>query len=335
MRRSQNLKNPFLAFLKLIRFENLLIIALTQYFIRFGVIDSLLFFDGQKLFLQLNHFHFFLLVLSTLFIAAAGYIINDYFDVKTDRINHPETVVIDNVIKRRWAMFAHLILNFLGVSLGFWIAYKAGNFKLGFIHLLSSGLLWYYSTNFKKQLIVGNLVVAFLSAFIPLMVLLFEMPSVVTVYSVLFPNSILEFNLLYKYIFGFSLFAFLTSFIREIIKDIEDFHGDNETGCETIPIVWGKRTAKSIVIGIISNVILLLSFIVYQLLKVQPLTQVEYFQVFYIILALIFPFIILLFKLIKAQNSTDYTKLSRLVKLIMLLGINFALVIYYLGNYGI
>ena len=334
MKNSKLLKNPFFAFLKLIRIENLLIIAFTAYMIRYGIIESLLFFNGQKLYLQQSAFDFFVLVLSILLIAAAGYIINDYFDIKTDRINHPDTVVIDKSIKRRWAMFSHVLFNILGVALGFWVGWKAGNYKIGIIHLLASGLLWYYSTHFKKQLIIGNLVVSLLCAFIPLLVLVFEMPSVIQIYSIFFPDQIMEFNYLYKYVFGFTLFAFLTSLIREIIKDMEDITGDTETGCETIPVVWGVRTAKAILLGIISNTLLLLFFIIYQLWKSIPITQVELIQIAYLGIGLIIPIFFLTGKVINAKTSADYHKASSLVKIIMLIGINFSAVIYYLANYA-
>ena len=59
--------------------------------------------------LQLDNLRFFLLVLTTILIAAAGYVINDYFDVRTDRINKPDKVIIDSGIHRRSAIFLHSI----------------------------------------------------------------------------------------------------------------------------------------------------------------------------------------------------------------------------------
>jgi len=326
------LKNPIAAFFKLIRIENLIIIFLTQYLIRYCVVDSLLLYQGetfyQKIYLQLSHFTFFLLVMSTVFIAAAGYIINDYFDVKTDKINRPETIVIDRVIKRRWAMLWHIMFNVLGISIGLYVAYKAGTIKLAIIHVISASLLWYYSTSFKKQLLIGNLIVSFLAAMVPLTVMLFDLPKVIEIYSILLPNEILDFTMLYKYMLAFSIFAFIASLIREIIKDMEDVEGDKETGCETVPIVWGMKASKAIVIGLISNMILLLSFVVYKLYSPK-----ENIPTLYIIIGIVFPLIYLIYRTYRAQTSKDYYRASLLIKLIMLVGVCFSFVIYYLANH--
>ncbi len=281
----------------------------------------------MKIPLPFSTLNFFLMSLSTVFIAAAGYIINDYFDVKTDRINHPETVVIDHAIKRRVAMIAHLTFNIIGVGLGFYVASQVGNIKIGSVHLVAAGLLWYYSTTFKKQLIIGNVIVSLMTAMIPFLVILFEMPPMMHYFSVAYPDEAVGFNGIYKYIFMFSVFAFLTSLIREIIKDMEDVLGDKETGGNTIPIAWGMRTSKVIVISIISNIILLLSFIIYKLYS--PL---EKLPTYYISIAIILPLLLLIPMLIRAQTQKDYKKLSGLVKIIMLTGISFCFVIYYLAN---
>lgn len=328
------MQNPVIAFLKLIRFENLLIIFLTQYLVRYCILDSLLVYStekyNQKIYLQLSHTTFFLLSLSTVLIAAAGYIINDYFDIKTDKINHPDTVVLDRTIKRRWAMVIHLLFNAAGIFLGVFVAWKAGNVRLAIIHLISAGFLWYYSTTFKKQLLIGNIIVSFLTALVPLTVVLFDMPKVIENYSIMMPDTTLQFDTMYKYILSFSVFAFLTSMIREIIKDMEDFKGDVETGCHTVPIAWGMRAAKAIVIGIISNTVLLLFFVVYKLYN----TSEENIPTLYIFCGLILPFLFLIYKVYKAQSQKDFHWASIFVKVIMLIGVSFSLVIYYLSNYG-
>jgi 4-hydroxybenzoate polyprenyltransferase len=327
------LQNPVIAFLKLIRFENLIIIFLTQYLIRYCVLDSLLIYVTesyyQKIYLQLSHTTFFLLSLSTVLIAAAGYIINDYFDIKTDKINHPDTVVLDRIIKRRWAMVIHLLFNAVGILLGIYVAWKAGNIRLAIIHLISAGFLWYYSTTFKKQLLVGNIIVSFLTAMVPLTVVLFDMPKVIENYSVMMPDANLRFDTMYKYILSFSIFAFLGSMIREIIKDMEDFKGDIETGCRTVPIAWGMRAAKALVIGLISNTVLLLIFVVSKLYS-----STEKIPTFYILIGIVLPFIYLIYKVYRAQTQQDFHSASILVKVIMLIGVSFSLIIYYLSNYA-
>jgi 4-hydroxybenzoate polyprenyltransferase len=323
------LQNPFIAFLKLIRIENLLIIGLTQYLIRYGVIDSLLVYNGEKLYLQLSHLDFFLLTLSTVMIAAAGYIINDYFDVKTDKINRPDTVVIDKGIKRRVAMAAHLIINFIGIALGVYVAMRVGNVRLGILHVMCAGLLWYYSTNFKKQLLIGNIIVSVLTGLVPLIVILYDIPPVIEFYSRVWPDEPIQFVNMYKYILAFSGFAFLTSLIREIIKDMEDYQGDLATGCNTVPIAWGMRSAKAIVIGIISNTVLLLSVIVYKLYSPN-----DRFPTYYLMLTVILPLVFLIYRIYRAQVSRDYKRASILVKIIMLTGVSFSFIIFYLAHYA-
>ena len=327
------LRNPFIAFLKLIRVENILIVIFTQYLIRYAVIDSLLKFYINNIHLQLSNIHFFLLTLSTALIAAAGYIINDYFDVKTDKINRPYAVVIDKGIKRRVAMITHVIFNVIGVALGLYVGFKAGNYKLGIIHLLSAGLLWHYSTIFKKQLIIGNVIVSILTGLVPLLVAFYDMPLIIQYCQITMPDNIVEINqlhkLIYKYIFAFSGFAFLTSMIREIIKDMEDVQGDKETGCNTIPIAWGMRAAKAIVIGLISNTIILLFFTVNRLYN----SPGDKLPSIYIIVAVILPLFVLSYKIYRAQTAVDFKRASFLVKIIMLTGVSFSIIIYYLSHY--
>ncbi len=322
-----------MAFLKLIRIENLLIVVFTQYLIRYIVIDSLLYYKGQKMALMLDNLHFFLLVLSTLFIAAAGYIINDYFDIRTDKINRPGTVVIDKYIKRRHAMVYHILANTLGVGIGLYIAIYIGNYKLALIHIISAGLLWNYSTTFKKQLIIGNVVVSVLTAFVPLIVIIFDMPLIVEYYRTSWPEEAEGlsnlYQFIYKYIFIFSGFAFLTSFIREIIKDMEDYEGDKETGCNTIPIYWGIRTAKAIVFGLISNTIILLAIIAYRFYK----TPQDSLPTLYLVIGLILPLLFLAYQLYKAKIAEDFRKASFLVKIIMLIGVSFSFIIFYLSQH--
>ena len=286
-------------------------------------------FYVQKLYLQVSSLTFNLLVLSTVFITAAGYIINDYFDIKTDRINRPETIVIDRFIKRRWAMIFHITFNIIGILLGIYVAYDVGNLQLSFIHLISAGLLWHYSTTFKKQLLIGNLIVSFLSAMVPILVMLFELPKLIEIYSIMLPGIPLNFLPIYKYIIAFFVFAFISSLIREIIKDIEDFHGDEETGCITVPIKWGSKVAKAIVLSLITNIILLLAFVVYKLYSPN-----ELLPTLYIIIGIIVPFLLLFYLVIKAQTSKDFNTASKLIKFIMLVGVCFSFIIYYLSNHG-
>ena len=313
------LKNPIIAFLKLIRVENLLIIIVTQWCIKY------LIFAPINEFSKFTPALFTISLISTLLIAAAGYIINDYFDVRTDKINHPETVVIDVVIKRRWAMILHVLFNSIALILGFYLALKCNSIKLLMFQLSSILLLWFYSTHFKKQLLVGNIVVSILTATIPLMPMVYEyylIGGIDSIAAFLFGDFI---KTLVIIVFGYAAFAFLTSFAREVIKDMEDYKGDIQTGCKTMPIVWGIITSKVVtffIIIITIGLLLLASFKFYK--------EKQFIAVYYIFGAVIFPLIVLLIQTIKAKTSRDFKMASLLLKFIMLFGITFTIIIKYL-----
>jgi 4-hydroxybenzoate polyprenyltransferase len=267
---------------------------------------------------------FIISLLSTILIAAAGYIINDYFDVKTDKINRPETVVIDVTIKRRWAMILHIVFNAVGLLLGFYLALKCHSLVLLTFQILSILLLWFYSTHFKKQLLVGNLVVSILTATIPLM------PMVYDYYLIGELDPFISFVIgdflktLVFIVLGYSAFAFLTSFAREVIKDMEDYKGDIQTGGKTMPIVWGMITSKVVTFFLIIITIGLLLLASFKFYKEQ-----QYIGVYYILGVVLF-LVLLIIQTIRAKTSKDFKIASLLLKFAMLFGIAFTLIIKYL-----
>ncbi len=310
------LKNPFIAFLKLVRIENLFIIAITQICIKYLVFEPINYFSSFTPFL------FSLSLISTILIAAAGYIINDYFDVKTDKINRPDAVVVDVTIKRRWAMVLHIMLNSIGLLIGIYLAIKCHQIKLILIQAISILLLWFYSTHFKKQLLTGNLIVSILTATIPLLPIVYDYYFSVngSIIELIAFNSFIK--VLIIIVIGYSCFAFLTSFAREVIKDMEDFKGDVQTGCKTMPIVWGIITSKVVVFF---TLIITIMFLL--LASIKFFGEGELLAFYYIILALIVPICFMIFIIIKAKNSKQYKMASLLLKLIMLLGIVFMFIV--------
>lgn len=229
-----------------------------------------------------------MLATSTVVIAAAGYIINDYYDIKIDLINKPERVVIGKSITRRYALFFHSILLTIGVGLGFFIGWK-----IGVINFFSSFLLWWYSNSLKRQPFIGNFVVAWLTSI-----------------------SIVLVNILYdvnnSLVIIYALFAFFMTLIREILKDMEDLKGDNTFGCRTLPIIWGIRRTK-----IIIYVLLALLFTSVLLLNAKFVELPFY----YFLVLLFVPLGFLLIRLIRADTRKDFYWLSQWCKIIMLLGI--------------
>lgn len=313
------LKNPVIAFLKLIRIENLLIIAVTQICIKYFV------FAPFTEYSNFTPFLFIISLLSTLLIAAAGYIINDYFDVKTDKINRPDTVVVDVIIKRRWAMLLHIVFNAIGLLLGLYLAIKCHKLILIVIQVASILLLWFYSTHFKKQLLIGNVVVSLLTAAIPLMPMLYDYYLAGNINSI-FLSFIKSFlNTLVIIVVSYSAFAFLTSFTREVIKDMEDYQGDIQTGCKTMPIVWGMVTSK-----VVTFFTIVITIVLASLASIKFYAMQQLIAVYYILALIITPLLVLLYLTLKAHTSKDFKVASLLLKFIMLFGIGFTIIIKYL-----
>jgi 4-hydroxybenzoate polyprenyltransferase len=319
------LQNKWIAVMKLIRIENLVIIALTQILLRYFVLQKIL--ANNQMHLALDHSLFFLLVLSTVLIAAAGYIINDYFDVKTDLINHPDTVVVDRIIKRRWAIILHISLTAVGLLLGVFVSLKTGYMRLALFHIAAATLLWFYSTDFKKQLLTGNIVVAALTAAVTFMPFIFEMGIMQHIHSGFRDMYFKVILSCLKITVFFALFAFLTTLAREVIKDMEDYKGDEATGGRTMPIVWGIQSARIFSVFTILITVILLSVVVYNQSKFyQRLTLVSNI---YIAFALIFPLMLLILLLMKANDAKGFKRASILLKFIMLLGIGYSFIFYY------
>lgn len=309
------------AFFRLIRFPNLVIIAVTQYFIRWFILKPLLGVAGFNV--QLGTLQFGMLVLSTVVIAAAGYIINDYFDRKTDLINRPGKVIVGRLISRRYAMFFHIFFTVLGILAGAAVAYSIHRLSLTFIFVFAAGILWFYSTTYKSQILVGNLVISALVGIVPLMVLLFELPLLVKEYKLNAMIEGIDFGYLIVWICTYASFAFLTNLIREIIKDMEDFEGDAVFGRRTVPIAWGMKTARNIIIVLIGLTILPILYLLYFHLA-------DKISFTYIILFVVVPLLLIAFGTFWATTKQQYHTLSQMVKFAMLTGLIYCPIANYI-----
>ncbi|HEX8545917.1 MAG TPA: geranylgeranylglycerol-phosphate geranylgeranyltransferase [Cytophagaceae bacterium] len=268
------------AFLKLIRANNLAILFITQVFVRLFLIGPRYIISGDR--------YFLLISFSSICIAASGYIINDYYDVKIDIINKPGRVVIDRIIRRRPAIFIHLTFVVLGTVLGLLVSWQ-----IGLINCLAAFLLWLYSNSLKRLPLIGNTIVSFLTAF-SIYILAIHFGDRM--------NSILI----------FSIFSFFLSLIREIIKDMEDLRGDSSFGCKTLPIIWGIRKTKFFLYILLFLLTILLFFLGYQLNKGVLL----YFLVFVFI-----PLLWMFYKLIGADTIKEFKFLSAFCKYVMISGV--------------
>jgi 4-hydroxybenzoate polyprenyltransferase len=286
---------------------------------RFFIIYPLLLRKGMHL--QMNELLFLCLCLAAVFITAAGYVINDYFDTRTDLVNRPQTVIVGRTISRRAAIILHWALNAFGVLLGIVVSIGVGRPFLALVFLFIPGLLWFYSTIYKRQFLIGNVIVAALTALVPLMALLFELPLLYTAYwdkLVLWPAL---FNDIIYWVSGYSFFAFLLILFREIVKDIEDFEGDSEFGRNTLPVVLGIKNTQMIAGGILLFTIVSIAYIFGAHLNFLQSGSFNYFTFIYMIVALIAPIFYLLVKLFSAECKDHYHKVSTVAKYVMLSGI--------------
>jgi 4-hydroxybenzoate polyprenyltransferase len=298
------------SFLKLIRIQNLLIIAFTQYMVRWFLLYPI--FKVCKYELQMSNFNFFLLSLSTVMIAAAGYAINDYFDVRIDKVNKPERMIIDKGIKRRVAIGAHTVINILAILIALYFSWSVGTWKFVFIYILCATGLWFYSTTFKRQFFIGNFVIALFTSLVPLVVGVYELVAcynkdLVTI----------EFRgAAWTMVLALSFFAFITTLLREILKDIEDIDGDKEYGCKTMPAVIGIKASKNISIVITLATMICLAYI--QMIYWNKFMMLPFY---YIMIGVQLPFGFLIYKIYKAQTKNDFRFAGNTTKFIMLMGI--------------
>lgn len=304
----------------MIRIQNLLIIAFTQYTMRYFVLAPLLKIHAYEL--QMGNYQFFLLVFASICLTAAGYVINDYFDMKTDFINHPESVIVGKRISRRAAMFWHLLLNGIAVLCGLYVSWYIGYPLIAAIFIAGIGLLWFYSTTYKKQFLIGNIIIAIFAAVAPFLVVFFEIPLLHEEYYTMLLKYQTTLNYVIFYFLGFSVFAFLLTLAREIVKDAEDFEGDSMSGINSVPVVLGMRSTK-----IIINTIIAITII--GILLAQYFIISSVLSWIYIVSILILPLMATFLIIGMAKSKKYYSRASLLLKITMLAGICYVFILKY------
>lgn len=290
-------------FFKLIRWQNLLMLALVQCLIKFA-----LFIPEFGIETTLNWYGFALLVLATLCIAAAGYIINDIYDVEADTINKPEKLIIDRHISNKTAFNWYLFLNVAGVVLGYVMANTVEKSGFFILFIIISALLYVYASYLKYTLLLGNIVVALLVSTSLLIVGLFELLPVLT------PENRNTQLTVFKILLDYAIFAFLLNLIRELVKSIEDIDGDYKAGARSLPIVIGRERATRVVF--LLSLLPVAAVIYYMLtyLYKQPIAMV------YFLITVLAPSIYGSIQLFSAERKAQFSNLSKLYKLIMLFG---------------
>ena len=297
------------AFLRLIRWPNLVFIILTQVLFEYCIYYRV--FPPAFRYPHEQH-QFLFLVLASVFIAAAGYIINDYFDLNIDQINKPLKVVVNSIISRRWVILWHLILSISGLICTI-IAFSISVYwPLILANIASIFLLLMYSSSLKKKLLIGNILISLLTAWV--------------IGIIFFSKMNIQFldgegsEILHVRFFRFAIlytgFAFIISLIREVIKDMEDIEGDRKYGCRTMPIVWGLNASKVFVA--VWMIVLIATLII---LQIYVLQYGWWFSILYCILFIIIPLLWVFKKLFAANSAEDFHQLSTAIKFIMFTGI--------------
>lgn len=292
-----------LSVLKLIRYQNLLFIILTQVLIKYTL------FETFGIAITLSDFGFFLLCLSTVCIAAAGNIVNDLYDLETDRINKPDKRILGRSISEKSANTAYIILTIIGVGIGFYLSNLIGRPGFTAIFIVISALLYLYATYLKDILLLGNIIISCLVAMVIIIVGLFDLLPAIT------PENQPTQSIIFSILLDYALFAFLINLLREMIKDQEDVNGDYNSGRNTLAIVLGKaRANKAIfIIGLIP-VILIILYIYSYLYE-------NLYAVLYTLILIVAPLLYFLINIITANTKKQFAALSTLLKVIMLLGL--------------
>ena len=296
-------------YLVFFRWKNVLMILLIQYLFKYVLFEK---FNIQ---VSLDDLHFALLALSTAFVAIAGYIINDIHDVKSDIINKPEKLFVDKKITRISAQNLFIGFNSVGLILGMYLSYYIGHTSYFIIFVLTSLLLYQYAKTLKKKFLIGNIIVSSIVLFCILMLAVFDVAPATNSYNLESQMGILHIVLLFGG-FGFSL-----TFLREVVKDMEDVEGDKAIEAKSFPIVLGEKRTKHILVTLSVLLVLALGYVSYSVFDTHR--YVSYFLLALVVLPLLY-FIIML---VKAGTKKDFHKLSAILKLIMLLGILSMLII--------
>jgi len=292
-------------YLKLIRYQNLLLIALMQLIIRFGYLELI------DIPLSLWYWQYILLIFSTVLIAAGGYVINDIFDQETDAENKPNKVIIGKTISETKAYTIYASLTITGVACGFVLANSVSHPNFAVVFVLIATLLYFYASTLKQIALVGNIVVALLLAFSVIIIGMFD----------IFPNTFdvnrKQMTLAFSILFDYAKFAFIINLVREIIKDIQDVKGDKIQEMKTLPILIGIQKTKIIAFVLLLIPSLYLLYYSYYYLFENNL----FYGLGYILALVIAPILMCLIQIWNAKENKDFKKISILLKWVIFFGI--------------
>lgn len=286
-------------------------LALMQLVFKYG------FLDFQDIPQALDDLHYALLVLTTVSLAAAGYIINDVNDRETDSENRPDRVLVSGKVSESMAYNLYFVFSIVGVGLGFYLSNYIGRSSFALLFVVISATLYLYATNFKRTFLIGNLIVAALLAISVLIIAIFDLLPVVTT------ENRGTMSVYFRVILDYAIFAFVINFIREIVKDLEDVNGDYNQGMNTLPIALGVGRTAQIVFWVSLAPTAILMYYVNKYYMESEL----YVATLYSLVFVIAPMIYFVVKMWNANNKKEFSHLQNVLKLIILFGVLSILVV--------
>lgn len=322
-------------FLKLIRWPYLVCIALAQVAIYFGVVTPVVNVAGLAACRVFPSSLFVLLTVASVLVAAGGYAINDYFDVKIDEINHPLNHLVGRSIPKMVAMRTFVVCSVLGSLSGLAIGiYAWVDLEVPFryactymmLFAIVAGILWFYSSSYKRMLVLGNLFASVLYALVPIFVAVFFNFFLTVAYGS--DPEIVDFShYLWKIILCFAFCVFMWTFVAEVADDFEEEKGDRELECHSFPIVLGHGPARAIMFAAILFFNAAIAHVIFRMLPFDPKVSLYYY-----VCAILSPSIGVAFLLAKAESRKDYKNVSLMARIIMLACIAYCVVFYF--SYG-
>lgn len=312
--------NTFNDIMRLVRWSNLLFLAALVWVMEKWVAVPIL--NKAAFGEQVPWYILLLVILATVLIAAGGYVINDYFDVKIDRINRPDELIVTRTISKPAAMRLSLCLSGVGIVCGLVISILLRSWTLGILFIIIPGLLWFYSSSYKRLFMVGNLIIALLAGMTPMVVAMTNVAQLQLRFAPILPYTTLTHDL-YAWLGGFALFAFLLTWMREIVKDMQDQMGDRELECHSMPVVWGDTWTKVFVTMLILITLVVIGHLWYHVLPF-PIGW-NSLSTRYIVLGIITPILGALGLLWAAKIPSDYKNCQLLIKFTMFIGMLYSI----------
>ena len=294
---------PLLPLLSLVRLQNLLMIVFTQVLVKYFL------FEPFGIDTTLDDLSFSLLVISMICLAAAGNIINDLHDTAADRINKPQKLLIGTKVSEKAAWNWFIVFNIIGVGIGFYLSNLVGKPSFVALFILPSAFLYFYATQIKGTILVGNLVVSIMVAMIIVMVGIFDLVPAIT------PENLTTQKVIFSILIDYAIFAFLVNFIREIVKDQEDITGDYNAGYQTLPVLLGRSRTNYVIFAFALLPLMGVLYYLYTYLYESRAAML------YVLLMVIGPLLYFQVKIIAAETKKEFHHLSLVLKLILAAGI--------------